>query len=66
MLPPPPRPKMPFGELNVAIQIYNICKGRLGSSGGGEGSHKRKKTSNILQNKPLCKMVVFIVHQLYK
>ena len=26
---------MPFGQLNVAIQIYNICKGRLGS--GGEG-----------------------------
>ena len=31
----PPRPKMPFGQLNVAIQIYNICKGRLGSRGGG-------------------------------
>ena len=30
----PPRPKMPFGQLNVAIQIYNICKGRLGSRGG--------------------------------
>ena len=30
----PPRPKMPFGQLNVAIQIYNICKGRLGSMGG--------------------------------
>ena len=29
----PPRPKMPFGQLNVAIQIYNICKGRLGSRG---------------------------------
>ena len=33
----PPRPKMPFGQLNVAIQIYNICKGRLGSRGGGGG-----------------------------
>ena len=31
----PPRPKMPFGQLNVAIQIHNICKGRLGSRGGG-------------------------------
>ena len=29
----PPRPKMPFGQLNVAIQIYSICKGRLGSRG---------------------------------
>ena len=25
---------MPFGQLNVAIQIHNICKGRLGSRGG--------------------------------
>ena len=31
----PPRSKMPFGQLNVAIQIYNICKGRLGSRGKG-------------------------------
>ena len=43
----PPRPKMPFGQLNVAIQTYNICKGRLGS--GGKGLYKQKKTSNILQ-----------------
>ena len=43
---PPPRPKMPFGQLNVAIQIYNICKGRLGSR-GGKGLYKRKKKSNI-------------------
>ena len=35
---------MPFGQLNVAIQIYNICKGRLGSR-GGKGLYKRKKTS---------------------
>ena len=27
----------PFGKLNVAIQIYNICKERLGSVGGGGG-----------------------------
>ena len=31
----PPRPKMPFGQWHVAINIYNICKGRLGSKGGG-------------------------------
>ena len=29
----PPRPKMPFGQINDAIQIYNICKWRLGSRG---------------------------------
>ena len=34
---PPLSPKMPFGQLNVAIQIYNICKGCLGSRGGGKG-----------------------------
>ena len=32
----PPRPKIIFGQLNVAVQIYNICKWRLGSRGGGE------------------------------
>ena len=42
----PPRPKMPFGQLNVALQIYNICKWRLGSR-GGKGLYKRKKTLNI-------------------
>ena len=66
----PPRPKMPFGQLNVAIQIYNICKGRLESRGGGGGggrdciSERRHQISD--KNRPLCKMVVFIVHQLYK
>ena len=28
---------MPFGQLNVAIHLYNICKGRLGSRGGVGG-----------------------------
>ena len=32
---PPPRPKMHFRQINVGIQIHNICKGRLGSRGGG-------------------------------
>ena len=56
---------MPFGQLNVAIQIYNICKGRLGSRGErGCISERRRQISD--KNRPLCKMVVFIVHQLYK
>ena len=33
----PPRPKMPFGQLNVAIPIHNICKGRVLGLGGGGG-----------------------------
>ena len=58
---------MPFGQLNVAIQIYKICKGRLGSRGGGEGVVLAKEDIEYLtKNRPLCKMVVFIVHQLYK
>ena len=62
---PPPRPKMPFGQLNVAIQIHNICKGRLGSR--GERSCKSERRHQISdKNRPLCKMVVFTVHQLYK
>ena len=40
------RPKMPLGQLNVATQIYNICKWRLGSR-GAKGLYKRKKTLNI-------------------
>ena len=42
----PPRPKVPFEQLNVAIQIYKICKGHLGSR-VGKGLYKRKKTSYI-------------------
>ena len=50
----PPRPKMPFRQLNVIILIYNMCKGRLGSrggggGGGGKGLYKRKKPSIIRQ-----------------
>ena len=30
-----PRPKMPFGQRHVAFNIYNMCKGRLGSRGKG-------------------------------
>ena len=61
----PSRPKMPFGQLNVAIQVYNICKGCLGSRGERVCiSERRHRISDI--NRPLCKMVVFIVHQLYK
>ena len=53
----PPRPKMPFGQLNVAIQIYNIFKGRLGSRGGrGCISERRHHISD--KHRPLCKMVV--------
>ena len=63
----PPRPKMPFGQLNVAIQIYTICKERLGSRGGGGKGYISERIHQVSdKNRLLCKMVVFIVHQLYK
>ena len=65
----PPRPKMPFGQLNVAIQIYNICKGRLGSRGGGGGKgvvETKKDIKYLTKNSTLCKVLVYMVHQLYK
>ena len=63
----PPRPKMPFGQLNVAIQIYNICKGRLGSRGGGGRdciSERRHQISEKIDH--FARWSFFIVHQLYK
>ena len=44
----PPRPKMPFGQLNGAIQIYlKNVNGVSGLGGGGKGLYKRKKILNI-------------------
>ena len=55
----PPRPKMPFGQFNVALQIYNICKGRLGSRGErGCMSERRHQISD--KNRPFCKMAVLL------
>ena len=45
--PPPPRPKMPFGQQHVAINIYNICKGHFGSRGGKASKNKLKDTNFI-------------------
>ena len=44
----PPRPKMPFGQRHVAINIYNICKGHFGSGGGGEASKNKLKDTNFI------------------
>ena len=39
----------------------------LGGGGGGKGVVEAKEYIKYLtKNRPLCKMVVFIVHQLYK
>ena len=65
MLPPPTRPKMPFGQWYAPIYIYNICKVCL-------GLYEQKKTSNIWQKcttsqngRFICTSTLF-VHQLYK
>ena len=69
---PPPRPKMPFGQLNVAIQIYNICKWRLGSrGGGGEGVVEAKEDIKYLTKIDHFARWSFLLHincinQLYK
>ena len=64
---PPPRPKMPFGQLNVAIQIYNICKGRLGGGGGGGRGCIGERRHQISDKKyTTLQDGRFIVHQLYK
>ena len=41
-----PRPKMPFGQRHVAINIYNICKGILGL--GGKASKNKLKDTNFI------------------
>ena len=42
----PPRPKMPFGQRHVAININNICKGHFGSR--GEASKSKLKDINFI------------------
>ena len=58
---PPPRPKMPFGQRHVAINIYNICKGHLGSSGGAS-KNKLKDTSFIFPMTNVTILGVFRMH----
>ena len=48
----PPRPKMPFEQLNVAIQIYNMCKGRLGSRGERGCISERRLSGRVLDSRP--------------
>ena len=60
----PPRPKMPFGHCHVAINIYNICKGRLGSR--GEGVVEAKEDIKHLTKIDCFAKWSFFAHQLYK
>ena len=57
-----PRPKMPFGQRHVAINIYNICKGHFGSRGGGASKNKLKDTSFIFPMKNVKILVLFRTH----
>ena len=56
--PPPPRPKMPFGQRHVALNIYNICKGHLGSR-GEVYKNKMKDTSFIFPITNVTSLGVF-------
>ena len=60
--PPPPRPKMPFGQIYVAINIYNICKGHFGSWGGEASKNKLKDTIFIFPMTNVTNLGVFHTH----
>ena len=61
---------MPFGQRHVTINIYNICKGHLGSRGGGGGGggggeaskNKLKDTSCIFPMTNVTILGVFCTH----
>ena len=44
----PARPKMPFRQRHVAININNIYKGHFGSRGGGEASKNKVRDSSFI------------------
>ena len=56
-------PRCPLDNWTSLYKYTTCVKGALGRGGG---LYKWKKNSIIWQNRPLCKLVVFIVHQLYK
>ena len=59
----PPRPKVLFGQWYVLSTYTTYIKGVLGL--GGKGVVQAKEDINHLwKSRPLCKMVVYIVHQL--
>ena len=47
MFPPPPRPKMSFGQRNVTTYVHNICKWHLGSRWGTGLLTPKKTTCNL-------------------
>ena len=53
---------MPFGQRHVAINIYNICKGHLGSRGGKASKNKLKDTSFIFPMTNVTILGVFRTH----
>ena len=56
------RPKMPFGQRHVSINIYNICKGHLGSREWEASKNKLKDTSSIFQMTNVTILGVFRTH----
>ena len=58
----PPRPKMPFGQRHVTINIYNICKGHFGFRGGEASKNKVKDTSFISPLANVTILGVFRTH----
>ena len=54
---------MPFGQQHVAINIYNICKGHLGSRGAKHLKNKLKDTSFIFPMTNVTILGVFLTHE---
>ena len=59
----PLRPKMPFGQRHVAINIYTICKGHFGSRGGKASKNKVKDISFIFPMTNVTILGVFRMHE---
>ena len=55
----PPKPKISFGQGYVAINTYNMCKGRLGSR-GERGCTSRRIHHTSDKKRSLCKMVFLL------
>ena len=53
---------MPFGQRHVTINIYNICKGHVGSSEGKASTNKLKATSCIFPMTNVKILGLFCMH----
>ena len=53
---------MPFGQRNVAVNIYNICKRHFGSRGGGQFENLVFVTMSTRENIRLIARIPLMFH----